>query len=160
MNFLFHSSRTWNSIVDSGQENIGWVCCPDVRARITKIQEDTHVLMGTNKRNQERTSYIKKCASTKYFKRKQLSLFFLSYRHHPVAFITCDTYTHTHTHNKKKLGVLCTQIMIDKLFFKFPLKCPRNAENKNWSFNLHLPRAYERGTGTLIEYRVIWIDGY
>jgi len=68
-------------------------------------------------------------------------------------------YIHTHT-IKKKLGVLGTQIMIDKLFFKFPLKCMRNAEIKNWSFNLHLPQAYERAIGTLIEYRVIRIDDY
>lgn len=40
-----------------------------------------------------------------------------SYKHHPVAFITCDdTYRYTQTHNKK-LGVLGTKIMTDKLFF-------------------------------------------
>ena len=48
--------------------------------------------------------------------------------------------------------MLGTQIVIDKLFSKFPLKCKKNAENKDWSFNLHLPQAYERAIGTLIKY--------
>lgn len=95
----------------------------------------------------------------KDFKKKQLVIIFPSHRHHPVVFITCDTYTHTHTHNKK-IGVLGTQLIIDKLFFPFPLKCMRNAENKNRSFSLHLPQGYERVIGTLIEYRVTWMDGY
>lgn len=58
-----------------------------------------------------------KRVSIKDFKKKPLVVIFPSYRHHPVAFITCDTYIHTHTIKRKKLGVLGTQLMMDKLFF-------------------------------------------
>lgn len=101
MNFLFHSSRTLNSIVDSGQENIGWVCCPDVRARITKIQEDTHVLMGTNKRTQERTSYIKNVIN-KIFQKEAIVIIFFP----PTDIIQLPLlpviHIHIHTHTIKK----------------------------------------------------------
>ena len=54
----------------------------------------------------------------KDFKKKQWVTMSPSHRHHPVAFITCGTYTHTHTHKiKKKKLVLGTQLSIEKKYF-------------------------------------------
>ena len=88
-----------------------------------------------------------------------------SHRHHPVAFITCGTYTHTHTHKiikKKNRSSWHTIKDGKKIFFQFPLKCMRNAESQILPFSLHLPQIYEKtmSTLTLIEYRVTWMDGY
>lgn len=55
--------------------------------------------MDINNRNQYRIPYIINVHQWKAFRKKLVS--FPSYRHHPVAFITCETHTHAHTHNKK-----------------------------------------------------------
>lgn len=101
MNFLFHSSRPLNSIWVLGSENISWVCGPDVRVRIKKTQEDTHVLMVTHNRNQERTSYIINVHQQNISRGSNWLLYSLLQTLSSCLYYLSHIYTYTHTHNKK-----------------------------------------------------------